>query len=361
MIKHFLQLFIWRARKKKAVGFLTITMILLFSLLGNALTYYIFEQDTYRAANNEDLSFVDCLWCSVISISTIGYGDMYATTIGSRIGTVVFIVIIGLAAFTTFFGIVLDWFMDLQNRERRGMCKVFDKDHILIINYPSAQRVKQVIEELANEEVSKGRPVVVVTDAVQELTFAIPNVSFVYGSPIEEETYERANIHHAKEAIILCTSPDDPNSDSVVASIVSIIEDIEPNLLTVAECLDEKHRRLFESSKCDSIVYSTKIINNLLVHESMDTGVIRLVDEITTQRKGDTLYTVVAEDVEQKPISCIDLAKALLDNGLNLLCINRGERSITNFTNHELAVGDVLIYVGKLRKTWTEVKRMISK
>jgi voltage-gated potassium channel len=269
-------------------------------------------------------------------------------------------VIIGLAAFTTFFGMVLDWFMDLQNRERRGMCKVFEKDHILIINFPSAQRVKQVIEELAHDERNKSRHIVIITDGITELPFSFPNLSFVYGSPVEEETYQRANIREAAEAIILCTTMDDPNSDSVVASIVSIIEDIKPDLLTVAECLSDKHRRLFESSNCDSIVCSTRIVNNLLVHESQDKGVLSLVDVITTHEKGDTLFTLKVEETAHDSLKAIHLAKVLLDNAVNLLCINRGDETFTDFSTVEISNGDVLVYVGKRRITWKEVQKILE-
>jgi voltage-gated potassium channel len=346
---------LWKARKRKSLGFSLVCLVLIISLLGNALTFYIFD-----ASKNPELDYFDCIWYSFISISTIGYGDLSATSVGARIGTLVFIVIIGLAAFTTFFGIVLDWFMELHEREKKGMSRVHEKGHVIIVNFPSPYRVKQVIEELAREEGSGRRSVVIVTDTITELPFTYPDVSFVHGSPVEEESYAMANIAEAGEAIVLCTAPDDPNSDSVVAAIVSIIEHIKPDLYTVAECLNTKHRRLFESSSCDSIVCSTHIANNLLVHETVDKGVINLVDVITSHQKGDTIYTLKVGELEGAELMAIDLAKLLLDNAVNLLCISRGKETFTDLTDRPVRPDDALIYIAKERITWAGILAMMK-
>jgi voltage-gated potassium channel len=353
-VRSLLFYYLWKARKRKSLGFTLVTAALVLSVVGNAVTFLIFD-----GAENPDLGFFDCLWLSVISISTIGYGDLSASSPGARAGTVIFIIIIGLAAFTTFFGMVLDWFIGLKSREQKGMCRVYEKGHILIVNFPSRQRVRQVIEELAHDEKKRKKGIVIVTDQISELPFDEHNVSFVYGSPVEEETYHKANIAEAEEAIVLCTGPDDPNSDSVVASIVLILEHIKPGLYTVAECLNAKHKGLFESSSCDAIVYSTRIINNLLVHESLDKGVIRLVNEITTHQVGDTLYTLEVGAMDDPGIDCIHLAKVLLDHSVNLQCILRGDETFTNFTGLEVRPEDVMVYISQKRLTWDEIRKMI--
>ncbi len=354
-IRHLIYLYLWRARKRKSLGYTLILAILVTSLFGNALAFYLFD-----GPGNPDLTMGDCLWYSVISIATIGYGDLSAQSAGARIGTVVFIVFIGLVAFTTFFGMVLDWFIDLNTRERKGMCRIYEKDHILIVNFPSAQRVLMVLDELCHDAHRRNRAVVIISDQITELPFTLPGVSFVHGSPIEEETYDRANIEAARKAIVLCISPGDPNSDSVVASIVSMIEHIKPDLFTVAECLSEKHQRLFESCRCDSIVFSNRIINNLLVHESLDKGVIRLVDVITTHKRGDTIFTLEVEETGSTPLSSIHMAKVLLDHAVNLLCVNRGGDTFTDFTELDIERGDVLVYISKGRKTWDDLKKILD-
>ena len=77
-------------------------MVLAGSVVGNALTFYYYDRESHP-----DLTVPDALWYSVISITTIGYGDFSATMIGARIGTAIFIVVLGLSAFTAAIGLCL--------------------------------------------------------------------------------------------------------------------------------------------------------------------------------------------------------------------------------------------------------------
>ncbi len=96
-----------RARRKRRVGVAVVLTALLTSIVGNALTFYLFESGK---------SIGDSFWYSAISITTIGYGDLSANTVGARIGTIVFITLLGLTAFTAWAGMVINWLMELQHK-----------------------------------------------------------------------------------------------------------------------------------------------------------------------------------------------------------------------------------------------------
>ena len=53
------------------------------SIFGNAVTFYVFDGPL-----KPDLTFADAVWYSIISMTTIGYGDFSATSPGARAGTV---------------------------------------------------------------------------------------------------------------------------------------------------------------------------------------------------------------------------------------------------------------------------------
>ena len=103
-------------------------MVLLFGVIGNSICFYVFERVV-----DPSITVSDSLWYSVISITTIGYGDFNATQLGSRLGTLIFVVLISLTAFTTTVGIIVDWTTDLRERERRGMTKVNLRNHLIIV------------------------------------------------------------------------------------------------------------------------------------------------------------------------------------------------------------------------------------
>jgi voltage-gated potassium channel len=339
-----------RLRRRKSLGFGLVLMAVLVSLLGNAACFWAFD------GRDSGLSFVDALWYSIISITTIGYGDYSASSLGARLGTLVFIIGIGLSAFTVFLGMVVDWGMELALRGRYGMGKVMASGHVIIVNFPSALRVRRMIEELQSDVITGNREVVVVADTIERLPFDIPNVLFIRGSPIEVETLQRARVEAASMAIVLTPSEDDATGDAVVSAAVSVLDDLRPELQIVAECLDERHERLFRSVNCDGIVYGQVITDHLLVQEVADPGVSQMIDIITSNVRGDTLYSAQVTTAAES--SWNTFAKALLDADVNVLCVNCGESSYTRFSDVSPEPGDQVIFLSQTRHAWPQLLKL---
>ena len=331
--------------------------VLVFSVIGNTVSFYLFDRTV-----QDGLTLGDSFWYSVVSITTIGYGDFSAETLGARIGTAVFIIVIGLAAFTTSVGLLIDWIVDIRHKERTGMGRVGVRDHLVIVNFPNESRVRQIIEEFTRDSQYRDREIVVVTDQVETLPFAIPNVSFVRGSVLEQETYQRANVSKALQAIVLSSSYDDPRSDSLVASISFVIEHMNPHITIIAECLDPNHAVLFDVTKRVSLVYTTQVANNLLVQEAQDPGVNLLTQAITSNvtEIEETLASTTLETAPAQPMSYTQVAKLLLDHGVNLVGVVRGGAVNVGFEGLTLADKDSLVYISKIRHSSESLRSLLA-
>ena len=327
---------------------------LLISITGNAMTFFFFE----RGARPE-LSVGDSFWYSMISITTIGYGDLTANTAGSRIGTIFFITLLGLTAFTASAGMLISWLIELQHRERTGMGRLYLKEHILIINYPSESRVRHIVDEFMSDPKHQDDDIAVVSDRVETLSFSHPNVYFVRGSPLEMETYERAAIADAQKAIVLSTGYDDPNSDSIVASAVSVLHRVNPRVVATAECVDPKHAVLFEGMDNMSLVFPLQMANNLLVQESQDPGVSLLAQVITSNQMEGTLLSIRLESVPDKQVPYPQVAKHMLDLDINLVGVVRNGTVHLRFVDLFPVIDDVLVYIGSSRLEWSAVQESL--
>jgi voltage-gated potassium channel len=334
-----------RLRQQKGLGVGLVLLLVAVSIVGNALCFWIFD------GPGAGVGLVDALWYSIISITTIGYGDYSASSPGARIGTIVFIVGLGLTTFTIFLGMVIDWTTNLALKGRLGMGSAVACDHVLIVNFPSASRVRSLIEELQADRDYPGCEIVVVTDRIESLPFEVANVVFINGSPLEEETYRRAGIDRARLAIVLATAADDSASDAVVSSAVSVIENIRPDLRTVAECLDRRHEVLFDAVNCDAIVCGQTIVDRLLAHEGYDPGVARMIESLTSSAVGETLFSTQAESSSQ--VTYRELSRRLLERGVRLLCIDRGGQAHLTDGDLHPEKGDLVIYVARARLDWT--------
>jgi voltage-gated potassium channel len=339
-----------RLRNRRAIGFAVVAALLALGIVGNATTYYLFEGHV-----KPEITWGDSLWFSAVSITTLGYGDLIATTAGARIGTVVFIMLVGLSSFSLFFGMALDGVSTAIAKAQKGLGRAMVKDHILIVHFPSEQRVRQIIDEIRSDPEHGDSEIVVVSAAIDELPFAAKDVVFVRGSSHDAETYRRAGAASCRMAIVLSPDYADRHSDAIVAAAVSVIDRANSDIHIVAECIDEKHRPLFDSCNCDAVVLGMSIAGNLLVQEAHDPGIAQVIEAMASNRRGTTLFSV---DVPDAGVSYVRLGKALLDHGINVMAINRGPQCITTLTGVDSQAGDRIVYAAERRTEWPALRQL---
>jgi len=344
-----------RVRRRRDVGLAVVLAVLGFSILGNSVTFFLFERTV-----QPELTIGDSFWYSVISITTIGYGDFSATSLGARVGTVFFITVVGLIAFTSAAGMLVDLIVDFRVKERTGMLNFATKNHLLIVHFPSESRVRHVVDEFVMDRSHQQDDIVIIANDLESLPFSHKNVSFIRGSPLEEETYRRASVEKANRAIILGTSYDDPNSDSVVASVAHIINHLNPKMRIVAEVLNPKHELLFKAVKDISLVYTMQIANNLLIQETQDPGVYRLSQVMTSNQMEGTLASTRVESPLGERMAYTDVAKRLLDSDINLVGIIRDQIAHLKFGGLYPAVDDLMVYISSERVGWSAIQNALA-
>ena len=332
-----------QVRHRKELGITLLLALIAVSIGGNTISFYLFESGA-----NPDISFWDGLWYSVISVTTIGYGDFSAESLGARIGTAVFIVVIGLATFTTALGMAVDWVADLRHKERKGMGRVNARDHLVMVNFPNEERVQQIIREYRRDPDYKSVDIVLVDHNIEELPFDISDVSFVRGWPLDEDTYRRANLEYARQVMVLSPSHEDPRSDSLVASIAFVVHQVNPGVRVIAECLDSRHAVLFDSSANLTLVLAMDVVNNLFVQESQDAGVTRLTLAMTSNEMERNLASTTVQSTPPQT-TYTNAAKLLLDHGVNLVGVIRDDSVHMDFDDIEVSQGDQLVYIGPSR------------
>ena len=213
----------------------------------------------------------------------------------------------------------------------------------------------QVINELRADSTYRDTEVVVVSDQIEEFSRPGPNVMFVNGSVLARETFERAHADTAKLAIVLARSYNDSSSDAIVASSVAVLDSINPRMHIVAECLDKKHDLLFQSVHCNAVVYSMDISGNLLTQEAQDPGVSQLIGVLTSNVRGTTLYSCEVTQPEACDANYAEVAKRLLDQDVNIMCVNRASESHTALKSLLPESGDRVIYAARRRLSWLEL------
>jgi len=331
----------------------TTVILLVTCLLLNAVCFWHFESSLHQ--QDGGLSFLDSVYFSIVSMTTIGYGDYYPQTLGGRLSWFLLIVIVGLGLFTYLVGLGVDFFVQFRMREIRGMNAIHHQGHIIVVNFPSEARVQRMISEFRADPASREQNIVIVADNIEGLPWQADHVRFVRGPILEEETYGRANLAEAASAIVLATRLDDPRSDGIVASIISVIKGLRQDVPVIGECLSNRHEKLFRNNRCDHVVLTDRIATNVLVHEGQDSGVSEVIADLTGKTDGSAFYSAPSMLAGHR---FADVARALFEmpNRIIPVAILRGSGVLSNPPGQEvLGPDDRIIYISDRREDWHQI------
>ncbi len=284
----------------------------------------------FELAEKPDLRWGDALWWAVVTMTTVGYGDLFPTTLGGRYLIGFPTMLFGISVLGYLLSVVASYLIEARGKELRGMGRTRFEDHMLIINYPGETRLAAVLDQLGEDERTRQRPVVLVDDRLAELParFAERGVRFISGNPSVDETLERARFREAAFALILARDARDSASDDRSLAAALTLEKLHAALVTTVECVDPNHATLFERAGVDNVVCLDQVSTNLLVSETLEAGVVGVVTEITSASFGQQLYVVDIEDLAEWTFA--GLQRAFADESVMVLGVRRGDETRLN-------------------------------
>lgn len=157
----------------------------------------------------EHMSALDALYMTVITISTVGYGEVKPLGEGGRIFTMGLIVT-GVGTAFYLFAAITQFVVEGQLREivgRAAMKRRIEQleGHVVICGFGRMGRV--VAEEVTR---SGGQVVVIERELAREAELAAGSLFFVIGSALEDRVLEEAGVRRAR-AIVVVTASDADN------------------------------------------------------------------------------------------------------------------------------------------------------
>ncbi|MCA9654615.1 MAG: potassium channel protein [Myxococcales bacterium] len=251
----------------------------------------------FELAEKPDLAWDDAIWWSIVTMTTVGYGDYFPSTTGGRYIIGFPTMLFGISVLGYLLSTLATFLIEERSKELKGMSECKRRDHLLIIHFPGLARVKAVLTELRTDPKTADADVVIIDDRLEELPepLAAEGVRFVRGDASKESTLERARFRDARFAIILSQDPNDPHCDNSNLAAALTLEHLHPSIFTVSECIDPERIELLYKAGCDAVVCLTALATNLVVHELLDPGVQRVIGEATNNLSGQNIYLVEVE------------------------------------------------------------------
>ncbi|WP_269526071.1 potassium channel protein [Coraliomargarita parva] len=320
----------------------------------------------YFAERNaqEGLTLVDSLWWAMVTMTTVGYGDFFATTWVGRFLVSYPCFILGIGIIGYLLGVVAEGMIDRLSRKRKGFMKIKHTGHIIICNCPHTDKVLRIADELRFHD-SK-LPIVVVADNLEEnpSEFVEKNIDFVRGRPVVETIMLQANIIESSGIIILARDPCDPACDAESYATGSIVEQIGDDagkeLRTVVEVINPKNERMMTRARIDGLVMADGLSDRLLVQELLTPGSQNVFSQLLTTTEGSEIYTI---DSSHDSGKFIDLQIEVLrfsDDVQIIGIVRQGSVMLNPGRSTEIEPGDRYIALARNRSCIDSFKTQLS-
>jgi voltage-gated potassium channel len=268
------------------------------------------------------------LWWAVVTITTVGYGDVVPKTPGGRV-VGGFLMIGGVLSLSLITATVASIFIERKFRRERGLETIKATHHILILGWHFDG------ETLLDQLLRRLPPTIQVVlinqltpEKMESLRVKYPQNEplFVWGDYSREEVLQRANIRQAFKAIILAGRQEgETSSDADQRTLITALtlKSLNPKIKILAELLRPDNKAYLERAGAEQILVRGQYDSSILAGAIASPGLYSVMDALLNA-EGFTVWAVeVPVSFHGRPVK--DLADYLKEYHQALLIATYSE------------------------------------
>jgi voltage-gated potassium channel len=318
-------------------------------LLAAVLAYGASGFMYFELPENPELSWADGFWYSIVTLTTVGYGDFYPKSLGGRFLVAVPMMFVGIGLLGYVLSLAASALVEAKNKELHGMSAFKLEQHLVLFNYPGLSKIERVLDELSRDPSFGKRAIVLIDESLDMLPPELERrgLHFVRGNPTRDETLTRAGLDQSSFAVVLSKSSD-PRSDDLNVAITLAIEARSERVHTVVECVDFSAQELLRKAGCDGIVCTSRFDAHFLSHELLNPGIQEVVEELTSNARGQQIY--VTPYAGKKKATFAKLTEVCREHGHVAIGLRNDRTMQLNVPPEaQVAPGDQVITIGPTR------------
>ncbi len=294
-----------------------ILAVLLGLTLASALALKVLEPQT---------ALRDWLWWSIVTVTTVGYGDFTpVTALGRLIGVV--LMAFGIGVLSVFTATIAGFFVEIKLRSARGMQSLSLKDHMILCGWN--QRAEAIHRELRSDGRSAETPIVLLAE-IDSKPVDDDDLHFIHGEA-SEENLERAGVATAETVVILGDDRLDAGArDAKVVLSTLTVEGMNSEAYTIVELVKEENARHCRRAKADEIIVGNEFSSRLIASAAVDHGISKVLSELLSVTYGN--------DLRKVPVPAAVAGRGFLEvftemkrtNSSTVLAVQRNQEVTTN-------------------------------
>tara|TARA_B110000438_G_scaffold295457_1_gene338473 strand:- start:176 stop:1279 length:1104 start_codon:yes stop_codon:yes gene_type:complete len=235
-------------KKYKNSHLIKVIIAILLIWTSGAMIISIIEPGAFKKLSNS-------LWWAIVTMTTVGYGDMAPTTVPGRI-LAVFIMLTGIVLVAIVTATISSSFITKKIMEGKGLEKINLKNHIIVCgwNLNIINLIKRLLSSLNNNQ----SEIVLINDQHQNdidnimTYFQNDTIKYVRGDYTEDTILDKANASHANYAIILNDTIN--NNDEKVILTTLTLKKLSNKIKVISQINDKNKEPFLKRANADVIL-----------------------------------------------------------------------------------------------------------
>ena len=248
------------------------------------ISLFLVERESNKAMD----SLANGMWWAIVTISTVGYGDITPITPVGRIvaGALMIAGMFFLALFAGIVGHTLLHAVLTIREEAFRMSSIID--HVVICGYESGTRM---LLDSIREEIDPERRHVIIFAPGERPADVPPEFLWVSGDPSKESELDKVRLVHAAAVVLVGPRSLSPQHADAMTILIAFTlraylsrqpetaKRTEP-LYVVAEILDSENVEHAKAAGVDEVIETTRLGFSLLAHATSQHGTAELMSEV---------------------------------------------------------------------------------
>ena len=198
-------------------------------------------------------NFANSLWWTIVTMTTVGYGDMAPST-GSGRFLAIIIMFTGISLIAVVTGSISSIFTTRKIMEGKGLGNITLTNHTLICGW--SNNIGNVIDSLI--KMDKSLNIVLINNETEDninniiSTYKNDNIKFIKGDFTLDSTLNNANASEARNAVIL-NDENIINDEKIILATLSL-KKMSPKIKVVAQINDQEKISFLKRANVDVVL-----------------------------------------------------------------------------------------------------------